>query len=441
MNGDRDSAERRSVRRKALALAVTAAALTALVAPATSGGEVRPDPAFGTKGAVTTQIRGGSSFAAAITVLPSGKIVAAGQVSSRSGAGQVLVARYRSDGRLDRGFGSGGIFRTALPKKQGPFNATAIARDRSTGKLLVAGGYGQGSILLLRLTADGRLDRSFGRAGGVARANTGGIAESVSIQRDGRILVGASNANANGRPMVVARFKRNGALDRRFGTGGIAESLFWDPDLTASAGVTGLATTADGAIVASGHLDYIGGDGHGSAGVVRLTSIGQPDPGFGSGGHVEIAFTEPSGVFAQWFPCAMAIDSLGRITVTGDGSTTQGASGALLTGRLTSSGAPDAAYGPAGDGKTIVQGLEDSSNTTCGAALGADGSLTAGVGSTLAQLGPTGAANPGFAPDGLFRITRPRKVGLNAVARSGERRIVVAGSAGRGIYVGRYLLR
>ena len=220
--------------------------------------------------------------------------------------------------------------------------------------------------------------------------------------------------------MVVARFKRNGALDRRFGTGGIAESLFWDPDLTASAGVTGLATTADGAIVASGHLDYIGGDGHGSAGVVRLTSTGQPDPGFGSGGHVEIAFTEPSGVFAQWFPCAMAIDSLGRITVTGDGSTTQGASGALLTGRLTSSGAPDAAYGPAGDGKTSVQGLEDSSNTTCGAALGADGSLTAGVGSTLAQLGPTGAANPGFAPDGLFRITRPRKVGLNAVARSGS---------------------
>lgn len=40
-----------------------------------------------------------------------------------------------------------------------------------------------------------------------------------------------------------------------------------------------------------------------------------------------------AGGFAQWFPCAMTVDSRGRITVTGDGSTAAGA--AILSARLS----------------------------------------------------------------------------------------------------------
>jgi uncharacterized delta-60 repeat protein len=417
-----------------------AIALVALTAPTSSIARVRLDPAFGGRGFATTPIRGASALAYGATVLPGGKAVIVGQETSRSGTGQVVVARYRRDGRLDRGFGSRGIFRTALPRKDGPFIATAVARQRATGRLVVAGGYGQGSMLAFRLTGDGRLDRGFGRGrSGLTRVRAGGIAQSIAIQRDGGILLGGSDANVNGRPMLVARLRRGGALDRSFAAGGVARSIFWNPDLAASAGITGLAVAADGGIVGSGHLDYIGSDGHGSAGVFRLDANGAPDPGFGSGGHVEVAFTESGGTFAQWFPCAMTVDSLGRITVTGDGSLASTAS--LLTARVTSSGAMDTGFGGAGDGKAVAPGLRGDDDTTCGAAVGLSGRLTVGVGSALAQLGPDGTANAAFAPNGIFGIRRPRNVTVNAVAAAGSRRIVVAGGAGRNIYVARYLLR
>ena len=190
------------------------------------------------------------------------------------------------------------------------------------------------------------------------------------------------------------------------------------------------------AIVGFGHLDYIGSDGHGSAGVFQLTSRGRPAQGFGDGGHVEVAFTRPGGGFAQWFPCAMTLVSGGRIMVTGDGSV--GPGGALLSTRLTRQGAPDSSYG--GDGRVVTPGLPGFNDTTCGATSTPAGTLTVGVGSSLAQLQPDGAPNDRFARGGLIRIARPRGVGVNAVSSSGSRRVVLAGSAGNAAYVARYRL-
>lgn len=63
-----------------------------------------------------------------------------------------------------------------------------------------------------------------------------------------------------------------------------------------------------------------------------------------------------------------------------------------------------------------------------------------GVGSNLTQLDSAGAANSDFAPGGRLAIKRPRKVEVNAIARSGSGRMVVAGSAKRAVYVARYRL-
>lgn len=414
--------------------------LTAAAVPASSTAKgARPDPTFGNgRGWVTTSLPGGSSLAYGATVIGGGRIVTVGQWIPPSGNGQVLVARYLRNGRLDRSFGLRGTFRTSLPTADGPFTGLAVAQERSTGRLLVAGGYGLGSILALRLTPNGRLDRSFGpKRSGLTTTPVGGIGESLVIQRNGGILVGSSNENQNGRPMVVARYTRNGVLDRRFGSGGLAQALFWDPDLTSSAGVQGLASTPDGGIIASGHLDYIGGDGHGTAGVFRLSVGGRPVSSFGSGGHVEIGFKNTSGGGnAQWFPCGMTVDSRGRTTMTGDGSTGPGA--ALLSARLTLSGRLDPSFGTAG--RSVVQGLRNSSDTLCGAVPTAAGGLTVGVGRTLAALQSNGAANTRFARGGVLTITKPAHVGINALARSGSRSFVVAGFAGNDLYVARYLL-
>ncbi len=418
-----------------------AVCLAAGAAPA--GSEARGasrDPTFGQgRGWATTRIPGAIAIAYGAAVVAGGRIVVAGQATTPAGNGQILVVRYRPDGRLDRSFGSGGIFTTALPKARGPFIATSVVQENSTGRLLIAGGYGQGSMLLLRLTPGGRLDRTFGRhRTGIATTPAGGIAQSVAVQRNGAILVGGSNANRNGRPMVVARFTRSGLLDRRFGRGGLVQTVFWNPDLAASAGVSGLATTSDGGVIASGHLDYIGSDGHGSAGVFRLSSNGGLVRGFGTRGHMEVAFRNATGGFAQWFPCAMTVGSRGQVTVTGDGSAGSGA--AILSARLNARGMLDASYGKGG--RAVIRGLRGGdSDTTCGAASNASGDLTVGVGSTLGQLRPDGAPNGLFAPGGLLKIAQPRDVSVNAVAHSGSQRVVVAGSSGNALYVARYRLR
>ncbi|HST42936.1 MAG TPA: hypothetical protein VLK58_25655, partial [Conexibacter sp.] len=177
--------------------------------------------------------------------------------------------------------------------------------------------------------------------------------------------------------------------------------------------------------------------GHGSAGLFALTSAGRPQTGFGTSGHTEIAFPKTPSGFQQWFPCALLRDAQGRLTVSGNGS--NGSAGAVLSIRLTPAGALDPTFGSGG--RSSVPGPSGASDTTCGALPAPGGGLTVGVGSTLARITGTGASDPAFGPGGRVRITSPRGVGLNAAAPGIRGSVVVAGSAGRSLYVARWLTR
>jgi uncharacterized delta-60 repeat protein len=403
---------------------------------------LRLDRTFGGgRGFVTTSIAGTSSVAYGAIVVPGGDIVIAGQASPPSGNGQVVVARYLPNGRLDRTFASGGIFQSTLPTADAPFIANAIARDRRTGKLVVAGGYGQGSILVIRLTADGRLDRTFGaQHSGFATVAVGGTANSLAIERDGRILVGGSNANVPGRPFVVAGFTRAGVLDRPFGRRGVAQVRFWNARAAAGTNVGTLVSMPDGGVIAAAHIDYIGGTGHntgghGAAGVFRLTRRGLPIRAFGTRGHALITFFNRARVPQSWYPCATTVDGRGRITVTGGGSSN---GNVLYTARLTASRILDRAYGSAGNGRVMTPRIGGQGILTCGATSTPAGALTVAVQSKIAQLLPDGTLNRRFAPGGIASIRTPRGVSINALVSSGSR-LTAAGSAGNAIYVARFV--
>ena len=240
---------------------------------------------------------------------------------------------------------------------------------------------------------------------------------------------------------MVARFTRNGVLDRAFGRAGIAQALFWNPSAASSAGVNSLAMAPGGGMVASGHIDYIGGTGpgsagYGAAGIFRLTKSGQPFRAFGTAGHTQVKFPGSAGVPQSWYPCAMTIDQRGRITVTGGGGTR---SSALLTARLTPRGVLDRSYGSARNGRAVMAGVGGNAITTCGDASTRTGEITVAVKSTLAQVLSGGLPNLRFAPRGVFTISKPRDVFINSLVRV-RRHVLVAGSAGNKIYVGRYLL-
>ena len=297
-------------------------------------------------------------------------------------------------------------------------------------------------MLLMRLTADGRLDRTFGaHRSGFTKVAVGGIANALAIAPNGAIVLGGSNANRNGRPFVVARFTRNGVPDRGFGHKGIAQALFWTPSVASSAGVNSLAMAPGGGIIASGHIDYIGGTGrgkagYGTAGVFRLTNTGRPFRAFGTAGHTQVTFPGRAGVPQSWYPCAATVDQRGRITVTGGGGSGKSA---LLTARLTPRGALDRSYGEARTGRTAVPGVGGNAITTCGDASTPAGEITVAIQSTLTQILPDGRPNRRFAPTGVFTISNPRRLFINSVVRSG-RRVILAGSAANKIYIGRYLL-
>src|SRR3954452_7666735 len=261
------------MRRSLPGLLALVAALAPAGAQAGLPGAARPDLSFGGgRGYVTLELGGQSTIAYAATATSDGIVVVGQAFPNGNGTGQVLVAKYDSSGKLDANFGTQGIYRSSLPETDGPFVATAVARD-AHGRLLVAGGYGLGSALVLRLTASGQLDGTFG-TGGLTTIPVGSTAQSMAVQRDGRILVGASNQNENGRPMVVVRLTSSGAVDHRFGTNGKTEILFWDAHSASSAGLIGLAGPVIGTIHAADHRSYIVGLLQGSVRVFRLTAGG-----------------------------------------------------------------------------------------------------------------------------------------------------------------------
>ena len=91
-----------------------------------------------------------------------GKILLTGSASAGGNRGQELfAARLKADGHLDPSFASGGILR--LDPTAGDDAGLAISRVRNR-KILIAGMRGR-NTWLLRLTAAGRLDQSFGHKG------------------------------------------------------------------------------------------------------------------------------------------------------------------------------------------------------------------------------------------------------------------------------------
>ena len=75
-----------------------------------SGGTL--DPAFGSGGIVTTPIGPGEDIAYAVTVMPWGRIVAAGsaRISTSAGGTDIAVVAYNANGTLDRFFANKGKY-------------------------------------------------------------------------------------------------------------------------------------------------------------------------------------------------------------------------------------------------------------------------------------------------------------------------------------------
>lgn len=173
------------------------------------------DNSFDSDGTVVTIIDG-SSYIRSIIIQPDGKIVAGGYTVSTTSDTDFAMARYNTDGSLDTGFATSGIF-TATISSRDEIHSVVLQSD---GKI-VAGGISDLLFVLARFNTDGTLDTTFGIAGLVTNQLhlKAGINDIV-IQPDGSIVAAGFDDNR----AVLERFTTLGILDTTFGNNGVINS-------------------------------------------------------------------------------------------------------------------------------------------------------------------------------------------------------------------------
>lgn len=161
------------------------------------------DPTFGERGRSVVDLGTLDEEIRALALTSDGRIIAAGVVDGEN-RGNFAVARFKQNGFVDHSFGSGGGTVTDLGTNSERLDAVALQPD---GRI-VAGGQvarqGRGDFAVVRYEADGRLDSGFGQ-GGVAAVDFAGRDDrgnALALSRDGKVvIVGASEDD-----FALARF-------------------------------------------------------------------------------------------------------------------------------------------------------------------------------------------------------------------------------------------
>lgn len=189
-----------------------------------------------------------------------GRTIIAGAFSSYNGIARSRIARLNPDGSLDTSFDPG----------LGPNNAVRCTVIQNDGKFFIGGIFttinGTDRSRLARLNLDGSLDTSFDPGTG---ANNSVLA--TAIQADGKIIIGGNFTSINGTTFGrIARLNLDGSLDASFNTG-----------QGASNSVTSITLQPDGRIIIGGSFSNYNGTGRNN--LVRLNTNGSVDTSFDTG--------------------------------------------------------------------------------------------------------------------------------------------------------------
>lgn len=222
----------------------------------------------------------------------------------------------------------------------------------------------------------------------------------ISVQPDGRILVGGDFGTVNGSPRyALARLLDNGALDP-----GFTPPLLDD-------GVSAIAVQPDGRILVAG--DFITADGTTAMHVVRLLADGSVDTGFASG-------------IDHWTAVGishLALQADGRVLVAGGFDSVSGQARPGLA-KLLPDGAVDNGFAPPAldnriaslvlqpSGAVVIAGYHDDALDSC-----------AGLGYCVTRLTASGTDDTGF---GAVRIVGE----VSRIAPDGHGGLVLGGAFG-----------
>jgi uncharacterized delta-60 repeat protein len=287
-----------------------------------------------------------------VALQPDGRFIVAGTVENTRGDTDLALFRYTAAGVLDSTFGTHGIATTNFGRNE---NVVALA-VQPDGHIVVGADTDAG-MAVLRYTAFGKLDPTFGTAG--VRRIAGDYGFNVSemggllVQADGAIVVSGTGSvhgyqcqinDWSGRScseLMVIRLTPQGALDPTFNGGGIL-----------GVGADFEDNTGGSIVLQNGSYVVLG-----NRGVVRVLSDGRLDGTFGNGGTAQFdarALGLVGGKIVIIVPtCCSDMSAAERLTAAGTLDTSFGGGVVPLPFDPTSVGA-------AGGGKPYVGGTVES---------------------------------------------------------------------------------
>lgn len=240
------------------------------------------DKSFDTDGIVTTAISGSNLRAYSVALQKDGKILAAG--SSSIGVTEVMIlVRYNVNGSLDTSFNHSGILTSAIGAVFTEVYAIAIQKD---GKIVMTGAVSNDAvdfnIAVIRFNSDGTLDNTFD-VDGIVVTDLGSLydfANTLVIQGDGKIVVTAySKTQATRGLMVVVRYSSDGSLDNTFDQDGKLYTII----VNSSARANSIVLQSDQKLVLGAATDNGNGLGYVLA---RYNTDGSVDTTFDTDGYV-----------------------------------------------------------------------------------------------------------------------------------------------------------
>jgi len=204
-------------------------------------------------------VSGGADNVKVISLQPDNKILVGGDFKQAGGVPRQALARFSSDGSLDESFNP------VLPAN----SVIEAILVQPNGKILISGNFtvsvdARRIFGLVRLNSNGSFDTGFA-------ANLTGTytAERLALQADGKI-VGAGYSNFNGRTNPVFRLNADGTPDRTF-----------NPILDYVNNLRSITIQRDGKLLVGGTI-AVGGTSRG--GLTRLNGDGTLDPTFNPSG-------------------------------------------------------------------------------------------------------------------------------------------------------------
>ncbi len=380
----------------ALGLAPIAASAATTTAPL--------DPSYGVNGIGTFDVAPampgtgtvGGSFAATD---PAGRTVLLGQ---RSIDNRMVVLRLNADGTMDRTFATSGA--QVLPAGFGPMRLRATAGGIVASGLYLTPDGSTASAAVVRLSPDGSVDTAFGTAGMVtvpAPTGTAAFGFDVDLGGSGEVTLSVRSTPAGVNSYDLYRFLANGTRDPGFGTGGVVHLASGPIDgsvffrVDSAGGTVVESTTNPGATSATSTLR-------------RLLPDGSTDATFGNAGSVALG----SGVVDM-----VEISSTDGSILAGGSLGPDNSTGHSRLWKVTSGGVLDTHFGQGG-----VVALDTARTTDILAAItplpdGHVAAVTTDFASgVIAFLRADGTPDPAFGASGQLATQAPIFGGLGAGA-------------------------